>query len=495
MKLADENEDITKEMNADLRPQSVSPKMPKSIMKSSSIQNTQNPFDPNNTKLIEQMKQERENNLSQMKLQQEQLETELQVKFQQQVAQQQQMLSTLMAKQQEEYLKNMQTMSTGNAATTNEQSILLSNYDESYIKDLKVTAHKAEINAARLEAELQLIKEQHEKEIELLSNTHNRQLNIEREVWNRTEERLKEERDTLALQYQTKLGNIIEEKQTLVASFETQVIGIKQEWTNAVNQTKEVYTLVIDRMKNEHETAIDRLNNLKEIELKAVVSATEKTKDVEEVLTQLEENTDNLSKLTSSINVSHSSSKEMVERALEMKEKQLKDYEATLSASKAEAESERARLTALIQRLETALIQQGSEVENEKWRIAQERIKIEIERKTFEEEKHHLQIALDSERQNLLRLRDNMSQEQQALLKNVAQYKLEVSKQQNFIETSKLSQNEPRQVCKLISYLFSFHILRKCFTLPNFISLKFYISTVLIISYFNIDTLNSMQRM
>lgn len=45
-----------------------------------------------------------------------------------------------------------------------------------------------------------------------------------------------------------------------------------------------------------------------------------------------------------------------------MKEKQLQDFERELSASRAETESERGRLNAVINRLETTLVQQGSEV-------------------------------------------------------------------------------------------------------------------------------------
>lgn len=46
----------------------------------------------------------------------------------------------------------------------------------------------------------------------------------------------------------------------------------------------------------------------------------------------------------------------------QIKEKQLLDFEAQLAASRAEAESERVRLNTLIQRLESTLVQQGSEV-------------------------------------------------------------------------------------------------------------------------------------
>ncbi len=44
-----------------------------------------------------------------------------------------------------------------------------------------------------------------------------------------------------------------------------------------------------------------------------------------------------------------------------MKEKQLQDFEEQLVVSRAEAESERGRLNALIHRLENTLLQQGSE--------------------------------------------------------------------------------------------------------------------------------------
>ncbi|CAL4063580.1 unnamed protein product, partial [Meganyctiphanes norvegica] len=176
-------------------------------------------------------------------------------------------------------------------------------------------------------------------------------------------------------------------------------------------------------MKEEHNVALKRITELKDMELKAIMTSSGHAKDVEIVMGQLENNTSTISNITAVIQERHDSSLELAQRALKIKEKQLQDYEAQLSASRAETESERARLTALVYRLENTLVQQGSEVEGDRWRLAQERMKIEVEKNSIAEERRHLQMNLEAERQNLVGAQENLLVEQRSLMKLVAQQK------------------------------------------------------------------------
>ncbi|KAK8743552.1 hypothetical protein OTU49_001127 [Cherax quadricarinatus] len=175
------------------------------------------------------------------------------------------------------------------------------------------------------------------------------------------------------------------------------------------------------------------LNLLRKQHAEEVALLEEGHREVETVMTQLENNTSNLSELTASINIRHDSALELTQRALKMKEKQLQEFEAQLAASRAESENERSRLNTLIQRLESTLMLQGSEVEKERWRLAQERMKIEMERQAMVEERRHLQTSTETERQNLATARESLMAEHRSLLQSVNQQKQELASQQAYI--------------------------------------------------------------
>lgn len=63
------------------------------------------------------------------------------------------------------------------------------------------------------------------------------------------------------------------EKESLATTYEAQLGSVKSEWSQAVERTKELYLGMVERMKEEHNAALQRMTDLKELELKAAVSA------------------------------------------------------------------------------------------------------------------------------------------------------------------------------------------------------------------------------
>ncbi|KAK7077740.1 hypothetical protein SK128_024387 [Halocaridina rubra] len=304
-----------------------------------------------------------------------------------------------------------------------------------HIKELQIQIRSLQLEVGKLEAELELLQKQHAKEITILEESHRRKHQIERDVWDRTEQHLKEELSHVTSNFQAKILVLQAEKNTLETSYEAQLASVKREWSEAVNRTKELYTEMTERMKAEHSAALERMTYLKDLELNAAVSASGHVKEVEVVMNQLESNTANLSNLTASINARNDSALEMTQRALKIKEKQLKDFEAELETSRAEAESERGRLNALINRLENTLIKQGSEVEKDRWKLSREYMKVEAERKALIEERRHLQLSTETERQNLASARESLLAEHQTLLQSFFQDKRDLSSQRAYLDT------------------------------------------------------------
>ncbi|XP_042859747.1 fas-binding factor 1 homolog isoform X2 [Penaeus japonicus] len=372
-------------------------------------------------------------NAAQMKAQQDLIEAQMALQVQQQ---QQQMANEI--KQQQATMKRYQEAML-NMTQLTPTSVPLANKpdNDDELKDLKVSLRSAEIEVARLQAELDLIRKQHSKEISLLEDAQIRKMNVEKEVWEQTEKRLREERDSAVIELQSKLSALQSEKDNLVTSYDVQLGSVKSEWSHALERTKELYKGMMERMKDEHSEALQRITDLKELELKAAVSASGHVRDVEVVMNQLESNASNLSEITAIINSKQDSALEMTQRALKIKEKQLKDFEAQLSAAQAENGSERGRLNTLIHRLENTLIQQGSEVEKERWSMAQKVMKIEVERQAINEERRHMQHSVETERQNLARAREILMDEHRAMLQDISQKKQELESQRAQLSTQK----------------------------------------------------------
>ncbi|XP_066949649.1 fas-binding factor 1-like isoform X1 [Macrobrachium rosenbergii] len=359
--------------------------------------------------------------LSQMKAQQDEFEAHMA----QQLLQQQEEYAKLQASAMKRYQEAM----TSNMGGFNlMQSVPEAKSDES-LKELQVQLRSAEVDVARLTAELDLIRKQHSEEVAILEESYIKRHQMERDVWERTEQRLKEELENITSDFQAKIAAVQAEKGALVASHETQVANVKKEWSLVVDRTKQLYADMAERMKEEHSAALERMRYLKDLELNAAISASGHVKEVETVMLQLESNTANLTDLTATINTRHESALEITQRALKLKEKQLKESEAHLEASRAEAESERGRLNALITRLESTLMQQGSEVEQDRWKLSQEQMKTEMERKALTEERKHFQLSMQTERQNLASARESLMSEHKMMLQSIAQEKQELASQ------------------------------------------------------------------
>ncbi|KAG7158759.1 Fas-binding factor 1-like [Homarus americanus] len=348
-------------------------------------------------------------------------QNQLEMQMAQQLQQQQQNMAEVMKRQQEAALERYKGAVSAVGQYDINASVPVNNSDQQ--KD-KVDLKTAKVEVAGLKAELDLIRKQHTEEVAVLEEGHRRKLDVEKEIWDRVEKRLREERDSLLSDFQKKISLV-----QVIFIYKT-YFGIKSEWSQAVERTKELYSGMVERMKEEHQATLERMTQLKEMELKAALSATGHVREVEAVMTQLESNTSNLSELTASINIRHDSSLELTQRALKMKEKQLQEFEAQLATSRAESEGERNRLNTLIQRLENTLMQQGSEVEKERWRLAQERMKMEMERQAMTEERKHLRISTETERQNLASARESLMSEHRSLLQSLNRQKQELASQQ-----------------------------------------------------------------
>lgn len=379
--------------------------------------------------------------ISQMTKQQQQIEAEMAQQQQQFQLEQQKLMQEAMKQQHEakmkqyqEALSSMSNTMLQNTPPLKDSSIATSNDEE--MKNIQVSLRNAECEVAQLREKLELVCQQHKDEVKLLEETHHRKMDLEKGVWDRMEERLKAESSSLYSDFQKKIYALEEERQKIISSHEISLSNVKEEWGGALKTTKQLYSGLIDQMKEEHNVSLKRITELKDLELKAIMTSSGHAKDVEIVMGQLENNTSTISNITAVLQERHEGTQELAQRALKIKEKQLQDYEAQLSASRAEAESERARLTALVHRLENTLVRQGSEVEGDRWRLAQERMKIEVEKNSIAEERRHLQINLEADRQNLVGAQENLLVEQRSLLKMVAQKKQEATNFNNSVNNS-----------------------------------------------------------
>ncbi|KAK4326029.1 hypothetical protein Pmani_003452 [Petrolisthes manimaculis] len=361
-----------------------------------------------------------------MSTQQKQLEAQMV----QQLQQQQQLMTQTMQNQMEaaekRYRENLLTVSQLNVTPVNPPASLQLQQGQS----VEIELRKAEIEVGRLKAELDLVRKQHLEEVAMMEEGCRRKLAVEKEVWASVETRLREDKDGLLTDFHHKIAALQAEKENLASSYQSQMSTVKAEWTAALERTKELYSDMVQRMKQENNCTLERLTHLKDIEVKAAITSSGHVREAETVMTQLESNTSELSTLTSLINARNESALELTQKALKMKEKQLQDFERELSASRAETEGERGRLNAVINRLENTLVQQGSEVEKERWRLAQERLKIEVERQSLTEERKHLQLSNETERHNLAASRESMMLEHRSLLQSVARHKQDLAVQE-----------------------------------------------------------------
>lgn len=59
----------------------------------------------------------------------------------------------------------------------------------------------------------------------------------------------------------------------MASTYEAQLNNVKSEWSDTVTHSKELYAGMIERMKEEHNGALERMTQLKQMELKAALSA------------------------------------------------------------------------------------------------------------------------------------------------------------------------------------------------------------------------------
>lgn len=68
------------------------------------------------------------------------------------------------------------------------------------------------------------------------------------------------------------------EQQNMIERHEKSLDSSKQQWTSAMERTTDIYDNLIDRIQTEHSNTVERLNELKDIEIKAALSANSQAK-------------------------------------------------------------------------------------------------------------------------------------------------------------------------------------------------------------------------
>ena len=159
------------------------------------------------------------------------------------------------------------------------------------------------------ESQIRMIKENHESKIRLMHENHENLMSY-----------LQKENQTLKTQIELQET----EKQELIATHKKKLNEAKLEYENELEKIKELQTISIRNLKREHEEVLDALKKMKANELEAALSATSHTRQIESVLSKIDDNARYLNGISQIIEKNQINGIADAEHNIKQKESQLK---------------------------------------------------------------------------------------------------------------------------------------------------------------------------
>ncbi|KAK2152809.1 hypothetical protein LSH36_317g02004 [Paralvinella palmiformis] len=269
---------------------------------------------------------------------------------------------------------------------------------------LNKSIHRLEMEKTHLQLILETMKGQHLEEVKVIEESYKKRMDMLEDMWQKRENRLREENDLLSSESLHRLKKLEEEKAEMMTNQLRQLELWEQDKYSEIRKLKDIHSKTLDELRAEYQKALETVRKCKDQELEAAINAGDHARHLQAVISRVEDHASNLDDLQQKVSGQHVAHLDQRETSLRNKDQQLKVMQERLERQQHENEQEHAKLQGL-----------------EKWRVRQEEGKLQSGQKALEKERELLLEQVEREKLEVGRSKTQLIEEQKTVLSRLAE--------------------------------------------------------------------------
>ncbi|CAG9859178.1 unnamed protein product [Phyllotreta striolata] len=290
------------------------------------------------------------------------------------------------------------------------------------------------------ESLIQKIRARHEEELFLMEESYKKQLDLIEKSSSNVEESLKIEMKNVSDLLEGKVNNIKANYEEEIAYYKEKLKSMEEQHAKELKLAKEMHDRRFEELKAEHLTQIDYIKEMKEKEMKLIDEGQVLSQKIDSGIAMLGQNVKILCDIEGKVNQRSDVVTLAREQSLQSKEQEIAMMRNALEKSRETAENDRALLLSLVRNLELKLAEQNANAQEDRWALQQASATLIGRTKAIEREAEYNRAIIDREKDQLKTLKETLLAEQEKLIMQLTEEKLQLAAEKaKFETTSKLT--------------------------------------------------------
>ncbi|XP_028134917.1 fas-binding factor 1-like [Diabrotica virgifera virgifera] len=303
--------------------------------------------------------------------------------------------------------------------------------------DIKPTSDEpAEKEDSSQEVLIRKIKQRHDEELFLMEESYKKQMDLIERGSVSVEENLRNELKNITSFFEEKFNTFKVNNEEQITYYKEKMETMEEQHRNEMKVVKDVYTQKLDDIKAEHVMQIDYIKEMKQKETSLLDEGHVLTQKLDTGINLLGHNVKVLQGIEEKVIHNYDVLALAREQSIQTKEKEILLMKKTLEKCRESAENERAHLLSLVRNLELKLAEQSTNAQEDRWALQQASATLMARSKALEREAEYSRNLIEREREQLKTLKESFLTEQERLLMQVTEEKLQLASEKAKFETS-----------------------------------------------------------
>ncbi|KAG5896351.1 hypothetical protein JTB14_005829 [Gonioctena quinquepunctata] len=286
------------------------------------------------------------------------------------------------------------------------------------------------------------MKQRHNEEMFMMEESYKKQIDLAEKSASAMEEKLQNELKIMSEMFDEKLKVLKSKHEEEFAHGKEKMKALEEQHNDEIKSFKENRSRIVEEMKMDHETQIIYIKEMKQREHDVLSNGNMFAEKIDSGIEMLTNSTRTLQEIEEKVFRTNDVLLIAREKSIESKEKEIILMRNALQKCRDSAENERAQLLALVRNLEIKLAEQSANAQEDRWALQQASATLTARATALEREAEYNRNSIEREREQVKTLKESLLAEQEKIIQQLTEEKLQISAQKSRIETSsKLSVN------------------------------------------------------
>ncbi|XP_057652983.1 fas-binding factor 1-like [Diorhabda carinulata] len=315
----------------------------------------------------------------------------------------------------------------------NQIKLLVTDHVDKLQSDTDVNDDKKEEDLKDL---LSKLKQRHDEELFIMEESYKKQMDMVEKSAANVEENVQKELKNLEDLYDKKLQNFKTNYDEEISYYKEKIKILEEQYKNEIKIIKDVHAEKIDELKSEHAVQIDYIKQMKTKEDNLLREGHELSQKIDTGINILGNNLQILQGIEDKVIKNYDVLALAREQSIQAKEKEIIMMKKCLEKCRESAENERSQLLSLIRNLELKLAEQNTNAQEDRWALQQATATLTARCKAIEREAEYGRNIIEREREQLKTLKETLLGEQEKMVMQLTEEKLQLASEKSKLETS-----------------------------------------------------------